>query len=395
MKALTFLCTWIAAVHLWGQPSAVRLETVHGRQAYVIENGKLRLSALRGGGHIAEIRLLTSDPKLGVNPLYVPLFQTIEPYEYDSARHGAFYGSGANRYLDSGYMGQLLCFPYFGPTSSQDEIRNGLGFHGEAITVEWKQPRPPQIDASGVTLYYAADLPHTRYRVERAIRLPAGATVAHVEEWFENLADYDRPYNRNQHVTFGAPFVAAGKNILDVSGSQSVTKRRGAGDPPPPDDPAVERRVFNVAPKTSLFRSILVDKSRQTGYFTSYSTEFPLLIGYVFPTAEHPWVCDWQENGSGQATPRLGRMVARGIEFGTSPLDEGLRRSVERGSFLGAPTYQWINGKQRVKATYSIFLTELPAGFAGVADVRVEPGQIVIIERETNRQIRVPSEALP
>ena len=391
MKAFGSLCALIAAVHLWGQQPSVRFDTVNGRQAYVIENGKLRVSALRGGGHIAEIRLITNDAKLGINPLYVPRFQTIEPYEYDAAKHGEFYGSGANRYLDSGYMGQLLCFPYFGPTSSQDEIRNGLGFHGEAITVEWKQPRPPRVDASGVTLYYAADLPHTQYRVERAIRLPAGATVAHVEEWFENLAAYDRPFNRNQHVTLGAPFVAVDKNMLDVSSSQSVTKRRGAGNPAL-DDPALDKRAFNVAPKTSLFRSILVDKSRQTGYFTSYSTEFPLLVGYVFPTAEHAWVCDWQENGSGQATPRLGQMVARGIEFGTSPLDEGLRRSIERGSFLGTPTYQWINARQRVKATYTIFLTEVPAGFAGVADVRTEPGEIVIVERETNRQIRVPSE---
>ncbi|HSW49719.1 MAG TPA: hypothetical protein VLH09_06060 [Bryobacteraceae bacterium] len=382
-------------MHLWGQQPSFRLETVHGRQAYVIENGKMRVSALRGGGHIAEIRLVTKDARLGVNPLYVPKYQTIEPYQFDEAKHGDFYGRGGGRYLDAGYLGHLLCFPSFGPASSQEEIRNGLGSHGEAVTVEWKQPRPPQIDAGGVTLYYAAELPHTQYRVERAIRLPAGATVAHVEEWFENLVAYDRPYNRNQHVTLGAPFVALDKNMLDVSGTESVTKRRGATEPPQLDDPSMDRRTFNMAPKSSLFRTFLVDKSRQTGYFTVYSTEFPILLGYVFPAAEHPWVIDWQENGSGQATPRLGQMVARGIEFGTSPLDEGLRRSVERRSFLGTPTYQWINGRQRVKAAYTIFLAEIPAGFAGVADIRIEPGQIVVIERGSARQIRVPSEGRP
>jgi hypothetical protein len=338
------------------------------------------------------MRLITNDAKLGVNPFYVPKYQTIEPYQYDEAKHGELYGRGAGRYLDSGYLGHLLCFPSFGPASSPDEIRNGLGSHGEAVTVEWKQLRQPLIDASGVTLHYGADLPLTHYRVERAIRLPAETTVAHVEEWYENLAAYDRPFNRNQHATLGAPFVAVGKNILDVSGSQSVTKVRGGPEPPQLDDPSVERRMFNPAPKTSMFRTILLDRSRQTGYFTNYSTEFPILLGYVFATAEHPWVCDWHENGSGQAAPRLGQMVARGIEFGTSPIDEGLRRSVERGSFQGTPTYQWINGRQRVKATYTIFLAEIPAGFAGVADVRIEPGAIVIIERGTNRQIRIASE---
>jgi hypothetical protein len=32
------------------------------------------------------------------------------------------------------------------------------------------------------------------------------------------------------------------------------------------------------------------------------------------------------------------KVIARGIEFGSSPFDEGLRKSVERGSFLGTPS---------------------------------------------------------
>ena len=76
---------------------------------------------------------------------------------------------------------------------------------------------------------------------------------------------------------------------------------------------------------------------------------------------------------------------------GGRPNSEDSLPSVERGSLLGTPTYQWINGRQRVKDTCTIFLAQVPAGFAVVADVRTEPGQIVIIERDTNRQIRVPS----
>ena len=47
------------------QPS-IHDETVHGRRAYVLENGKMRVSALRGGGHLAEIRFLSSDPRKAV-----------------------------------------------------------------------------------------------------------------------------------------------------------------------------------------------------------------------------------------------------------------------------------------------------------------------------------------
>jgi hypothetical protein len=385
----------LATSFLPAQQSSFRVEEVYGRQAYVIENGKLRLSALRGGGHVSEFRLLSDDPKLSLNPLYVPEYQTIEPYEYDQAKHGGFYGTGANRYLDAGYIGHLLCFPSFGPTSSEDEIRNGLGFHGEALAVEWTQPKPPQIDSGGVTLFYSAELPHSQYRVERAIHVPAGTTVAHVEEWIENLADYDRPFNRNQHATFGAPFVANGKNFLDLSGTKGTVDRgRTAGINWPnattADGASLDLRPYQRDLKTSVFRAILVDPSRPTGYFTMYNPDYSILVGYVFPTADNPWICDWQENQSAQDTPRAGKMIARGIEFGTSPLDEGIRGSVERGSLFGAPTYRWINGRQRLKTTYTIFLAQIPDGFAGVADVQLEPGQIVITERDTKRQISLP-----
>jgi hypothetical protein len=56
----------------------------------------------------------------------VPHYQTIEPYQYDPGRHDALYGSDSHRWLSSGYMGHLLCFPVFGPPSSPAEVKNGL-----------------------------------------------------------------------------------------------------------------------------------------------------------------------------------------------------------------------------------------------------------------------------
>ena len=53
--------------------------------------------------------------------------------------------------------------------------------------------------------------------------------------------------------------------------------------------------------------------------------------------------------------------IARGIEFGTSPFDEGLRQSVERAQLLGVPTYRFISARQRLSTTFTIFLREMPA----------------------------------
>jgi hypothetical protein len=96
-------------------------------------------------------------------------------------------------------------------------------------------------------------------------------------------------------------------------------------------------------------------------------------------------VIDWQNQ------PATGGSAgtARGIEFGTSPFDEGLRRSVERSQMFGAPTYKWIGGRQRVSTTFTIFLSEIPPGFAGVQNVRREDTRILITERGSGRELTV------
>lgn len=398
VKTLSTLALLPALV--WGQ-AKFHTGQFHGRQGYIIENDAFRVTALRGGGHIAEIRFKSGDARKSINPMRVPHYQTIEPYQYVPAKHDSLYGAEPHRWLSSGYMGHLLCFPSFGPPSSEDEVRNRLGNHGEAPIAEWVQHRV-DFPAGGVTLWYSAHLPKTRYSVERAVTVLNQESVVAVEEWVENLAPFDRPMNWVQHATFGPPFAEPGKNILDVSATQGgvagsttrsnslsagsrVTWPRGvsrAGDP-------VSLREFQTPAHSGTYYAMLLDPARTVSYFTLYHTGYPVLIGYLFPTADNPWIGDWQENQSNTALPWDGKVVARGLEFGTSPLPEGLRKSVERGTMLGAPTYRWIGGRQKLKTVWVAFLAEIPEGFAGVADVRLQPGKIVVTERGTNREFSV------
>ncbi len=99
---------WITAatVLVSGQVPAVREDAnIHGRPGWVIENGRIRVALLRGGGHIAEVRLVSSNPKLSINPMFVP--------------------------DGNGYMGHMVCFPHYGPASAE-EREQGLRGHGEA-----------------------------------------------------------------------------------------------------------------------------------------------------------------------------------------------------------------------------------------------------------------------
>jgi hypothetical protein len=395
IRGACFLTTCLVGLAAYGQ----KFPTVsfHGRKGYLLENDRIRVIALRGGGHIAEVRFTDGDARKRVNPMRVPHYQTIEPYEYDPARHDALYGNDSHRWLSSGYMGHLLCFPAFGPPSSPAEIKNGLGNHGEAPIVEWKPAGDSQTEGGRARLTYAADLAKTHYRVQRTLRLQPGESVLYVEESVENLEPYDRPVNWVQHATFGPPFVAPGKSYLDMSGTKgrfargastsSFTWPTGTTE----NGSDLNLRPFQPTPNSGLYYAVLMDQNRPLSFFTMYNPEFPVLIGYVFKTGDSPWVGDFQENQRLKNKPWDGKAVTRGIEFGTTPMPEGLRRSVDMGTLFGVPTFRWISGRERLETSFIIFLAEIPVDFAGVADVTLQDKSIVIVERDSNRRITLPA----
>lgn len=366
------------------QAQTLKEEKVHGRDAWVLENGLIRVAALKGGGHLAEIRLLSQDPKAGINPMRVPHYPTIDPHTFDPAKHNSVYGNESHRWLSAGYMGHLLCFPFYGPPSSEDEIRAGIGNHGEAPIVEWKMMRVEE-KPGVVTLWYGADLPKTNYRVERAVTMRQDSRAVRVQEWVENLAGYDRPFQWMQHATFGPPFIEPGKTVLDASATLGQTAARWnsgslAGDTridwPQGKDPGgqlVDLRRMQPKERAGTYVALLLDRTREQQFFTLYHPAYRVLIGYVFPTRQNPWLADWQENKSNGFPPWNHQAIARGLEFGNSPFAEGLRKAVERGSLFGTPAYQWIGARQKLANEFTVFLEEIPDGFPGVKDVAPGP----------------------
>lgn len=390
MKRLALLC--LTAAQLLAEPLAIRQERIHGRVAWVLDNGVIRVAVLRGGGHIAEVRFVSSDPKTNLNPMRVPHYPTIDPHTYDPAKHDALYGDGSHRWLSSGYMGHLLCFPFYGPPSSEDEVKARLGNHGEAPVVEWRKLEAAS-DATALRFRYGADLPATQYRVERLLTLKAGDRHVRVQEWVENRTLYDRPFQWMQHATFGPPFVEPGKTYFDVSATRGLTAPRAAGaslasnsevqwpNGKDPEGRPADLRVFQPKPNSGTYYALLLDPSRTQQFFTMYHAGYRVLIGYVFPSKGNPWIADWQENRSNRTLPWNGQVVARGIEFGNSPFAEGLRKAVERGSLFGVPAYGWIGARARLATEYTIFLEEIPENFSGVRDVVIQDGKPRIVAR--------------
>jgi hypothetical protein len=400
MRIATGLCLLIAALALYSQTASFHEDTLHGRRAFVLENDRMRVSTLPGGGFIGEIRFKSPDPKKNVNPMRVPHYQTIDPYAYDIEKHGALYGTGMQRRLMSGYMGHFLCFPNFG-ASAPSELALDYGQHGEALAVEWKQDKL-ETRKDGVTLVYSANLPKTQFRVERTITLPADETVGYIDESVENMTMFSRPVQWVQHITFGPPFVELNKTFVDASVAKTLVmsrtgRGRGGAAPPAmtegtwpeskdPQGQTVDQRVFSG--RGGIW---LLDKSKPKVWFTIYNPEYNVLLGYIFPSAQNPWVLDWQENMHTTEKPWDGKVVARGICIGDSPFAMGLQNAVNTGTTLGTPVFSWIQAREKRTETYAFFLAEVPLGYKGVADLRVGEGKILITERETGKTISLKS----
>jgi len=378
-----YLLATLLPLTLAAQPTLTQ-ETLHNRPAYVLSNGTIRVSILSGGGHIAEVRFLSRDPARAINPMRIPHYPTIDPQTYNPAKHDSLYGDSSHRWLSSGYMGHLLNFPVFGPPSSDSEIRNGLGNHGEAPIVEWKLTNSTTTP-NAVTLDLEAELRRTHFRVGRRFTLKANATAIHIAEWVENLEPYDRPINWMQHATFGPPFAEPGKMFMDTDATRGALAGAGA-EFKWPELSNASARPFQPEPNSGRYIAWQLDPARQEHWFTMYNSNHPVLIGYLFPAKDNPWLGDWQENQRNTTLPWNGKVIARGIEFGSTPYAEGLRKSVERGKMFETAAFRWIEGYERLRTEFTIFLTEIPSDFRGAAKVTRNTGAIEIEEAGSSRR---------
>ena len=333
--------------------------TYRNRRAAAIENGDLRVTVLEEGGHIVEI----FDTHARVNPLWTPPWPSIEPSSFDRLRMSAHrepvegYGTSADAKLLAGIMGHNLCLDIFGEPSD-DEAAAGIDPHGEASVARY------EIETVGYALTMRACLPISQTLIERRIEIRDRAV--HIREGIENLAGFDRPIGWTEHVTLGPPFLEKGSTEFRASAGRSKVYeedfgiadylRRGAEfdwpNAPRPNGTAVDLRRLTDARASSAYTAHLMDPRREHAFFVAFSPTAKLAFGYVWRSADFPWMGVWEENHSRLGPPWNGRTLARGMEFGVSPFPESRRRMVERGSLFDTRTYRWLPAKGRIEVEY-------------------------------------------
>jgi len=327
-----------------------------GRRAAAIENDRLRVTVLEGGGHIAEIL----DKRTGISPLWIPDWDTIEPGDYHRERHPQ-YGGGADASLLAGIMGHNLCLDIFGGASAE-EAAAGFPVHGETSVARFT------IDARGDRLTMESVLPCAQLRVAREI-VVAGSDVR-VRESVENLAASDRPVGWTQHVTLGPPFLIKGATEFRITADRSIVYPGPFGpadyleagttfrwpNAPRAGGGTIDMRRYSAAATSSAYTAHRMDPGLVDASFAAFSPEHRLLFGYRWRRSDFPWLGIWEENHSRTAAPWNGRALTCGMEFGVSPFPETRRDMVERGRLFDIPTFRWIPARTRVEVVYEALL---------------------------------------
>jgi len=358
-----------------------------GRSGFRLRADWGYVSVLEGGGHICELNL---NPCNGVNPLWRPPWATIDPSQYNRAKHARTYGEPPDGGLLAGIAGHSLSFDHFGPPSPE-ETAAGLTTHGEAPALKWdlqkhaKSPKP--------YLQYGRTLPEARIRFSRKLTLDPRNPVIYCEEEAVNLSPYDRPISWNEHVTFGPPFLEAGITWFDMPATRAKVcpasySPRFSLQPDAeftwPNAPAKERKRMNLRTMPALrfghYTAQLLNPELEIAFIAACNPRQKLLVVYAFRRADFPWVGNWEERYNRTAAPWRGKTFCRGLEFSTTPFAIPRRQTIEQGPLFGEPTYRWLPAKSKAQVRFLILLLEVPEAFRGVARVSVGKRRIDVVE---------------
>lgn len=299
----------------------------------------MRVTVLQEGGHIAEITNLAT----GVNPLWTPPWPTIEPSQYDRARHPE-YGEDAESQLLAGIHGHNLCLDLFGAPSAT-EAAAGLTVHGEASVAAYTARAWPD------GLECSCELREARLGFTR--RLTLDGERLWFEETVENLSACDRPIAWTQHVTLGPPFLEPGQTQFRANATRSLTyDERHEFQWPYWPETGEDLRLFTRAAVSGRFSTHLLDPSSEHAGFVAFQPSTRTALGYTWRREDFPWMGLWQENRERQQPPWNGQTVTQGFEFGASPMPESRRKMIDRGSLFGVPAYRWIGARQRAQVRY-------------------------------------------
>jgi hypothetical protein len=373
------------------------------REATRLTNGVVELVALTSGGHLAEFRLLGHDGGASPNTFWEAPWPTFDPGEIAAHDLPASYGPAEVRKFLASYTGHCLCLDYFGGPSAE-QAAAGLSLHGEAPNTRWTLVSTA---VPGEALArWKVELPSAHLGFEREIRLGVAESVAYVRETVINESGAEHAFDWVQHATFGPPLLKKGESTLSVSGGRGITS------PVSYDGGSMlannREFIWPHAPLASgkgfadlqqpfaekglgVIAGVQLDPRREQEYVLAVNWKRRLGAGYCFRRADFPWMTVWEENHARPDTPWNGRVQARGMEFGTTPLPLGREETVRRGPIFDTPHQCVIPAGGKKTAHYLIFLFEVPSGLDAIENVEARGDSIVLYGQNGHPSLSIPA----
>lgn len=362
----------LAALGLAAAAPAQQKATHEGAEAIVLSNDRIELLVAPLGGAFLSFTL-KEDPKR-INTMWDPVRMGRE------TRGRSTFGPS---------KGHFLCVDGFGPVS-REEAAAGMTGHGEANKLPWDI-----VSSDAMSATFRVKLPKAQETLTRSHRIAPGEQVVLVESELESHTAFDRPMLWAEHATIGAPFLAIGKTIVDASSTECRTKpHQDKGPRTFPsgkdfrwpsltlDGTPIDMRVTPAEHGVMNHIGCLMDPARELQFVTAYNSAERLMIGYVFPYADYPWIQHWMNY------PASGT-YAWGLEFGMQPYDMTKQEILDLTPMFGKPTFRWLPAQSKVKTRFLMFVTRVPAGFEHTSGVRLGNGQLIVEDGTSGKSIQL------
>jgi hypothetical protein len=228
--------------------------------------------------------------------------------------------------------------------------------------------------------------------VRRTVRLSEAAAVFSVSETVTNRNKLGRVYNMVQHATIGPPFLDE-TTVVDSNAQRGFMQSNPMPNPEQAEmrwpraskqGQPVDLRHLTSDPDPNVV-SFVIDG--EFGWITATNASKELLLGYIWRTADYPWLNIWRHVAEGKP-------LARGLEFGTTGLHQPFKVLTTKPSIFGQPTFTYLDAGESSTRSYAAFLVKAPRDFRGVDRVVYGGGQLVIHELGGERELTVQADRL-
>ncbi len=287
----------------------------------------------------------------------------------------------ANNQGGAVFQGHFLCLGRWGKPSA-GEMEAGIPHNGEPANTWWNSSLASDYQLSMNNL-----APLDGLSIERSVHLHQVHPVFKVREKVSNELSIGRIYNIVQHATIGPPFLDealfvfsnAGAGFLQVNAWPNPQDRDYSW--PIADNDSLSQPIDLQATRNINYVSTHVfADSEQIGWVAAYSPTHQLLLGYVWPLSDYPWLNIWNhfEND---------RPVAKGLEFGTTGIGADYEKLLTTDRrFYGHQSFEYIDAGETKEKVFYGFMITVPKRINSIQSILLENGKLEIFE-ENNQQL--------